>query len=164
MKYLSLAMLAVLVTLSWFLIKSPADLTAEQHARLQEVLKEYLATYLKETSPGASEIQEPQVITRVIDRGKKMQAQFKFFYTVASESGSSNKIAREGLFLLTSENGNDWTAKMEKISDTYVEFSDALQISLSNPLPPEVATPEAATPGTATQSPESQAPPKTKDH
>jgi hypothetical protein len=140
MKYLSLAMLAVIITLSWFLIKSPADLTAEQHARLQEVLKEYLSNYLKETTPGASEIQDAQVVTRVIERGKKMQAQFKFFYTINSDSGSANKIAREGLFLLTSENGNDWTAKMEKISDTYVEFSDALQISLNAPVPVEEGT------------------------
>ena len=144
MKYLSLAMLAVIVTLSWFLIKSPADLTAEQHARLQEVLKEYLATYLKETSPTASEIEDAQVVTRVLERGKKMQAQFKFFYTIASENGSSNKIAREGLFLLTSENGNDWTAKMEKINDTYVEFSDALQISLSSPAAEEAKAPAKA--------------------
>ena len=153
MKYLSLAMLAVIVTLSWFLIKSPADLTAEQHARLQEVLKEYLATYLKETSPTASEIEDAQVVTRVLERGKKMQAQFKFFYTIASENGSSNKIAREGLFLLTSENGNDWTAKMEKINDTYVEFSDALQISLSSPAPE--AAPAAE---------EAKAPAKAKGH
>jgi hypothetical protein len=154
MKYLSLAMLAVLVTLSWFLIKSPADLTADQHARLQEVLKQYLAAYLKETSPTASEIEDTQVITRVIERGKKMQAQFKFFYTVASENGSSNKIAREGLFLLTSENGDEWTAKMEKISDTYVEFSDALQISLSNPAPAEEASDAEA----------AKSVPKPKDH
>lgn len=135
MKYLSLAMVAVIIVLSWFLIKTPNDLTAEQHARLQEVLKEYLAVYLKETSPTASEIQDPQIITRVIERGKKMNAQFKFFYSIASETGAPSKVAREGLFLLTSENGNDWTAKMEKISDTYVEFSDALQISLSEPAP-----------------------------
>jgi hypothetical protein len=142
MKYLSLAMVAVLIVLSWFLIKAPADLTAEQHARLQEVLKEYLAAYLKETSPTASEIQDAQVITRVIERGKKMNAQFKFFYTIASDTGSPSKIAREGLFLLTSENGNDWTAKMDRISDTYVEFSDALQISLSSPAPEAAPAPE----------------------
>ncbi len=154
MKYLSLAMLAVVVTLSWFLIKSPADLTAEQHARLQEVLKEYLASYLKETSPTASDIEDAQVVTRVIERGKKMQAQFKFFYTIAGDNGSANKIAREGLFLLTSENGNDWTAKMEKINDTYVEFSDALQISLSSPAPAEE--------GAAAEEP--KAPAKAKGH
>jgi predicted RecA/RadA family phage recombinase len=95
------------------------------------VLKEYLAVYLKETQPTASDIQDAQIFTRVIERGRRMQAQFKFFYTIKDESGDSNKIAREGVFLLDSENGNDWTAKMAKISDTYLEFSDALQISLS---------------------------------
>lgn len=131
MKYLSLAMVVVILVLSWFLIKSPADMTAEQHAKLQEVLKEYLAVYLKETNPTASDIQESQIFTRVIERGKKMQAQFKFFYTIKDDTGGANKIAREGIFSLTSENGSDWTAKMERISDTYLEFSDALQISLS---------------------------------
>lgn len=150
MKYLSLAMMGVIIILSWFMIKTPSDLSAEQHARLQEVLKQYLAAYLKETSPTASDIQDPQVITRVIESGKKMHAQFKFFYTIDSDSGTPSKVAREGLFILTSENGNDWTAKMEKISDTYVEFSEALQISLSPNSSSEPATPteepKAATP------------------
>lgn len=135
MKYLSLAMVAAIIALSWFLIKTPNDLSAEQHARLQEVIKEYLASYLKETNPAASDMQDAQVFTRVIEPGQKMQAQFKFFYTVPTEDGSTNKIAREGLFVLTSENGNDWTAKMERINDSYVEFSEALQISLGTPAP-----------------------------
>ena len=118
MKYLSLAMVAIILGLSWFLIKAPNDLTAEQHARLQEVIKEYLAVYLKDTNPNASEIEDTQVFTRVIEPGKKMQAQFKFFYTIPGENDSVNKVAREGLFLLTSENGNDWTAKMERINDS----------------------------------------------
>ena len=153
MKYLSLAMVAVILVLSWFMIKSPADLTAEQHAKLQEVLKEYLAVYLKETNPTASDIQDSQVSTRVIERGKKMQAQFKFFYLIKDDTGGSNKIAREGVFSLTSENGNDWNAKMERISDTYLEFSDALQISLPGDNQAQTAEPapqqQAPSPKTA---------------
>jgi hypothetical protein len=133
MKYLSLAMVAVIIGLSWYLIKTPNDLTAEQHARLQEVIKQYLSVYLKETNPIASDIQDAQVITRVVEPGKKMQAQFKFFYNVPGDHGTTNKIAREGLFILTSENGNDWTAKMERINDSFVEFSEALQITLGAP-------------------------------
>ena len=144
MKYLSLAMVAVIIALSWFLIKTPNDLTAEQHARLQEVIKEYLAVYLKETNPTASEIQDAKVYTRVIEPGKKMQAQFKFFYTIPGEHNSSNKIAREGIFMLTSENGNDWIAKMERINDSFVEFSEALEIKLGTltPEPPAEAAPQ----------------------
>ncbi len=138
MKYLSLTMVAVIIALSWFLIKTPDDLNAEQHARLQEVIKEYLAVYLKETNPTASGIQDAQVYTRVIEPGKKMQAQFKFFYNIPSESGSTNRIAREGLFLITSDDGNNWTAKMERINDSFVEFSDALEIKLGA-LAPEPA-------------------------
>lgn len=147
MKYLSLAMVAIIIGLSWFLIKTPNDLTAEQHARLQEVIKEYLAVYLKETNPNASDIQDTQVFTRVVEPGKKMQAQFKFFYTIAGEHDSQNKIAREGFFTLTSDNGNDWIAKMEKINDSYVEFSEALEISLSSsPAATAEPTPEAKKP------------------
>lgn len=147
MKYLSLAMIAVIIGLSWFMIRAPNDLSAEQHARLQDVIKEYLAVYLKESNPAASDIQETKVTTRVIEQGKKMHAQFKFFYNIAGENGAVTRIAREGFFVLTSENGNDWTAKMERINDTYVEFSEALQISLSGttPEPPaEPPAPEAA--------------------
>jgi len=152
MKYLSLAMVAIIIGLSWFLIKTPNDLTAEQHARLQEVIKEYLAVYLKETNPAASEVQDSQVFTRVIEPGKKMQAQFKFFYTVPGDNNAQTKIAREGLFSLTSENGNDWVAKMERINDSYVEFSEALQISLTG-----------STPGATEEAPAAEAAPAKKE-
>ena len=61
-----------------------------------------------------------------------MQAQFKFSYSVPGEDNSVNRIAREGHFIITSENGDDWVAKMEKINDSYVEFSEALQITLNS--------------------------------
>jgi hypothetical protein len=136
MKYLSLVMVAVIVGLSWILMKTTSEgLSAEQQVRLESVLKEYLAVYLKETNPLASEIESPEIKLHVQEAGKRMEARFKFFYTVPGEDGSSNRIAREGNFGITSENGNDWVAKMEKISDTYVEFSEALQISLNDETP-----------------------------
>lgn len=132
MKYLSLLMIAVIVALSWILMKTTSnDLSAEQHAKLQSVIKDYLTVYLKETNPLASDIEEPQVKTRVLEPGKRMRADFKFFYSVPGEDNSINHIAREGHFLITSEDGNDWVAKMEKINDSYVEFSEALEISLN---------------------------------
>jgi len=144
MKYLSLVLVAVIIALSWFLIKTPNDLNSEQQARLQEVIKDYLAAYLKDTNPNASAIQDAHVFTRVIEPGKKMQAQFKFFYTIQDEHGSANKIAREGLFVLTSEDGNNWVAKMERINDSYVEFSESLEIKLG-------ATPAGANEAPATE-------------
>ena len=134
MKYVSLLMVAIIVGLSWFLMRPTDDLSAEQHARLQQVITEYLAVYLKESNPAASEIQDPQVTTRVVGTGKKMNASFKLSYTVPGDNGSTNKIAREGLFVLTSENAKDWTAKMERIDDSMVEFADgdALSISLAD--------------------------------
>jgi hypothetical protein len=134
MKYVSLLMVAIIVGLSWFLMRPSDDLSPDQHAKLQQVITEYLAVYLKESNPAASEIQDPQVTTRVVESGKKMHAQFKLAYTVPGENGATNKIAREGLFVLTSENGKDWTAKMERIDDSFVEFadSDAINISLAD--------------------------------
>jgi hypothetical protein len=140
MKYLSLLMVAVIVALSWILMKTTSnDLSAEQYTKLQSVIQEYLAVYLKETNPLASDIEEPHVKIRLIEPAKRMQAEFKFFYTVPGDDGSINRIAREGYFTITSENGNDWVAKMEKINDSYVEFSEALQISLNGDIP---TTPE----------------------
>ncbi len=146
MKYLSLFMVAIIVALSWILMRTSSEgLSAEQQVRLESVLKEYLAVYLKDTNPSASQIENPEIKLHVQEAGKRMEARFKFFYSIPGEDGSANRIAREGTFGITSENGNDWVAKMEKISDTYVEFSEALQISLppDGKLPPEPA-PEAA--------------------
>lgn len=136
MKYLSLVMIAVIVGLSWVLMRTTSEgLTTEQQVRLEAVLKEYLAVYLKETNPLASEIETPEIKLHIQEAGKRMEARFKFFYSVPGEDGSANRIAREGTFGITSENGNDWVAKMEKINDTYVEFSEALQISLNEETP-----------------------------
>ena len=146
MKYLSLAMIAVLVALSWILMKKTSEgLSAEQQTRLEAVLKEYLAVYLKETNPNASEIENPEIKLHIKEAGRRMEARFKFFYNLPGEDGSINRIAREGHFGMTSEDGNNWVAKMEKINDSYVEFSEALEISFDpkNPPPPETNT-EAA--------------------
>lgn len=134
MKYVSLVMVAIIVALSWFLIRPSDDLTAEQHANLQHILSEYLNTYLKETNPAATEVEPPQIVTQIVESGKKMNARFKLVYSIPSEHNAVTKIAREGYFVLTSENGQDWTAKMEKINDSYVEFSekDTLTITLAH--------------------------------
>jgi len=134
MKYVSLILVALIVGLSWFLIRPSDDLSAEQHARLQQVISEYLIVYLKETNPAATDVQDPQITTQIVESGKKMQARFKLSYSVPGEHNAVNKIAREGLFVLTSENGQDWSAKMERINDSYVEFSDkdTLTISLAD--------------------------------
>lgn len=146
MKYLSLAMIAVIVALSWILMKTTSEgLSSEQQVRLESVLKEYLAVYLKETNPSASEIESPEIKLHTKEAGKRMEARFKFFYSVPGEDGSTNRIAREGYFGITSEDGNNWIAKMEKINDSYVEFSEALQITFDakNPPPLEAETEKA---------------------
>lgn len=140
MKYLSLVMVAVIIALSWILMKTTSDgLTAEQQVRLESVLKEYLAVYLKETNPLAAEIEPPTIKLHVQETNKRMEARFKFFYSVPGEDNSMNRIAREGYFSITSDDGNHWVAKMEKINDSYVEFSEALQITLNSnePAAPE---------------------------
>lgn len=147
MKYLSLVMVAVIIALTWVLMKTTSEgLSSEQQVRLESVLKEYLAVYLKETNPLASEIEAPEIKLHVQESGKRMEARFKFFYSVPGEDGSATRIAREGHFGINSDDGNNWVAKMEKISDTYVEFSEALQITLNSDSPSasEPETPKEA--------------------
>lgn len=128
MKYINLAILIAIINLTWWLTRKPTDLDNEQHAKLQAVIQEYLGAYLRENNPKASEIVQPQVVTRVVDPGKKMQTQFQFSYYEEDENGSRNKVTRQGLFVLTSDNGNDWTAKMARIADSQVEFNDPLAV------------------------------------
>ncbi|MBY0316690.1 MAG: hypothetical protein K2Q26_14290 [Bdellovibrionales bacterium] len=133
MKYLNLLILFAIVNLTWWLASRPSDLSTEQHEKLQAVIQEYLGAYLKESNPKASEVLQPQVITRVIEAGRKMQTQFKFSFYEEDENGSRQKVTREGMFLLTSEDGNDWTAKMERISDSHLEFDDPMAILRAKP-------------------------------
>ncbi len=128
MKYLNLLLLFAVVNLTWWLASRPADLSTEQHEKLQSVIQQYLGAYLRESNPKASEMVQPQVITRVVEAGRKMQTQFKFSFYEEDENGSRQKVTREGVFLLTSEDGNDWTAKMERIADSHMEFDDPLKI------------------------------------
>lgn len=146
MKYLSLVMIAVIIALSWILMKTTSQgLTTEQQTRLEAVLKEYLAVYLKETNPNASDIENPEIKLHIKEAGKRMEARFKFFYSLPGDDGSTNRIAREGHFALTSEDGNNWVAKMEKINDSYVEFSEALQITFDSKNPPPAEEPAPTT-------------------
>lgn len=133
MKYLNLLLLFAVVNLTWWLASRPSDLSTEQHEKLQAVVQQYLGAYLRESNPKASEIVQPQVFTRVIEAGRKMQTQFKFSFYEEDENGSRQKITREGVFDLTSEDGNDWTAKMSRIADSKMEFDDPLAIPKAKP-------------------------------
>lgn len=128
MKYLSVIALAVLIGLSWWLYVKKQGLSSAQQTRLQVVLQEYLGAYLAETAPNATEIQDPQVLIKVIEPGKKMQADFTFHYFETTEDGGQNKVERQGSFSLTSDNGNDWIARIEKINESEIEFAEPFAI------------------------------------
>ena len=103
-----------------------------------------LPVYLKENNPAATDIEKPQLTTRILEAGRRMQANFKLTYTVPADNTSTNKISREGYFILTSENGQDWTAKMERIDDSFVQFSDADALAISLQDAKDAAKEEAA--------------------
>lgn len=138
MKYLSLIAFAALLGVSWFYFNQQSGLTADQQTRLQLVLEEYLNAYHAEANPNASDLQHTEITLKIIEPKKSMEAKFSFQYMSPNESGGEDSIEREGKFILTSENGNDWNASLNSINQSGVEVSEPFTISRTALSPEEI--------------------------
>ena len=58
-----------------------------------------------------------------------MKAHFKFSYMEPNADGEMEKVYRRGTFLITSKDGNKWTAQIENAGDVKVEFMEPFEIT-----------------------------------
>jgi len=158
MKYLSILAIVVFLTLSFWVFQRDKELTVSQQNRILNVIEEYMTQKVLDKEPNAAEIEFSNLQTETITKGEKLKAHFKFSYLQTTPEGTQNRVFRKGHFLVLSENGNDWKAKINDINDVQVEFIDPLPIEgdLSNPVKDE-SDGDASTPAPAEGGADSEA-------
>lgn len=128
MKYLSLILVGVIFTLSWFIANKEQPLTSGEKQRLLKVIQDYMTQKVLDKEPNAKDIQFADLYTEEIEKGQTLKAHFKFSYLQTDENQNTQKVHRKGHFFVASADGKQWRAQISEIGDVQVEFMDALEI------------------------------------
>lgn len=131
MKYLSLIVVVAFIAFTFWFSKKTEELTIDQMNKMNNLIKSYMTQAVQNNQPNASEIEFSKIYTKVLESGKKMEAHFKFSYQEPNAEGEMVKVYRKGTFLITSEDGEQWTAQIEKAGDVKVEFMQPFDVPAS---------------------------------
>ncbi len=129
MKYLSLVIVIIFISFTFWFSKRSEELTIDQMNKINNLITAYMTQAVQNNQPNASEIEFSKIYTETIESGKKMKAHFSFSYMEPNADGEMEKVYRRGTFLITSEDGNKWTAQIEKAGDVKVEFMEPFDIT-----------------------------------
>lgn len=129
MKYLSLLLVVVFIAFTFWFSKKSEDLTINQMNKMNNLITQYMTQAVQSNQPDATEIEFSKIYTEVIESGRRMKAHFSFSYMEPNSQGEMQKVYRKGTFLITSEDGNKWTAQIEKAGDVKVEFMQPFEIA-----------------------------------
>ena len=129
MKYLSLLAVIIFISFTWWVSKKTQDLSVQQINKMNKMIEQYMTQAVQSNQPDVSEIDFSQFNTEVIEKGHKMRAHFKFSYMEPDSEGNMRKVYRKGSFIMTSEDGDKWTAQIEQAGDVQVEFMKPFTIT-----------------------------------
>ena len=129
MKYLSLLVVVAFIAFTFWFSKKAEDLTIDQMNKMNSLIAQYMTQSVKNNQPDATEIEFSRIHTEVVEPGKKMKAHFTFSYVEPNEQGEMEKVYRKGNFLITSDDGEKWTAQIENAGDVKVEFMEPFDVT-----------------------------------
>lgn len=129
MKYLSLVIVIAFICFTFWFSKRSEELTIDQMNKINNLITAYMTQAVQNNQPNATEIEFSKIYTEVLESGKEMKAHFKFSYMEPNANGEMEKVYRRGTFLITSEDGNKWTAQIENAGDVKVEFMEPFEIT-----------------------------------
>lgn len=129
MKYVSLVLVIAFIAFTFWFTKKTENLTIDQMNKMNNLIQQYMTQAVQNNQPSATEIEFSAINTDVIEAGRKMKANFAFSYQELNQDGELEKVYRKGTFLITSEDGEKWTAQIEKAGDVKVEFMAPFNIT-----------------------------------
>jgi|GEM_PF-2918417 len=144
MKYFGLFLVAVVIGLALFIGTQSNSLNSEEQQKLLGVIEDYMTEKVLQKEPNAKEIQFSDLHVEEIEEGKALKAHFKFSYIQTDASNNSQRVFRKGNFLVASNDGNQWKAKINDINDVQVEFMNGLEIESDPTQLPKKITDEGA--------------------
>ena len=153
MKYLSLVAVIVFIGFTWWVSQKTQDLSVQQINKMNSLIEQYMTQAVQNNQPDASEIDFSQIQTEVVEKGRKMRANFKFSYMEPNAQGEMEKVYRKGSFLITSEDGDKWVAQIEKAGDVQVEFMQPFTITNGQDTPDANGNPPPENPESAQEEP-----------
>lgn len=129
MKYITLIVVMAFIAFTFWFSQRAEELTVEQMNKMNNMITQYMTQSVQNNQPNASEIEFSKIYTEVLESGRKMKAHFKFSYLEPNAQGQMEKVYRKGSFLITSTDGNQWSAKIEEAGDVKVEFMEPFEIT-----------------------------------
>ena len=132
MKYISLLLVVAFVGFTFWFSKQAEDLTIDQMNKMNGMITRYMTEALVKNQPEVKDVEFSKIYTEVIESGRKMKAHFKFSYFEPNADGGFDKIYRKGSFIITSEDGDNWKAQIEKANDVKVEFLEPFDVTSGN--------------------------------
>jgi hypothetical protein len=129
MKYISLIAVVLFIAFTAWFSKRTEDLTIDQMNKMNNLITQYMTQAVQNNNPNISDIDFSKIYTEVIEKGRKMKAHFSFSYMEPNSDGEMEKVYRKGTFLIASEDGQKWTAQIEKAGDVKVEFLEPFEIT-----------------------------------
>lgn len=136
MKYLSLVIVIAFICFTFWFSKRSEELTIDQMNKINNLITAYMTQAVQNNQPNATEIEFSKIYTEVLESGKEMKAHFKFSYMEPNANGEMEKVYRRGTFLITSDDGNKWTAQIENAGDVKVEFMEPFEITEAGDVEP----------------------------
>ena len=130
MKYLSLFILLMFVSLSWNLIHKPSAVNEEIHTGLQEDLKKFITEYIEENAVSITDLKFEKMWTETL-KPNQVKASFRYSFDQGGLSDSRTMI--EGYAILNKAAKQDreyevWNFDDLYILDNHVEFSEGIEV------------------------------------
>lgn len=155
MKYLSVIVFAVLMTWTWVVINSEAQISLETHAGIQSKLGSLIEDSIRAKKPQASDVSIDGIWTEPLEnsQGKKVKAHFSYRFKEPTETGGLTESIIKGEGLLEKqpdgESGTEkWSLSEVKTTGDSVIFHEAITITTgdSSAKSDEPAEPAASEP------------------
>ena len=129
-KYLSLVLVFLIVALAWWVSQDSGSLSTQQMARMNGYIIQYMTETVRKKIPRAEKIKFSSIHMEVVEQDREMKAHFKFSYEDHISQTDIQKVHRKGYFTITSQDGDQWEARVGQIGDTRVEFGQPLSIQV----------------------------------
>lgn len=129
MKYIALIVVVGFIAFTAWFSRRTEELSIDQMNKMNNLITQYMTQAVEQHQPNATEIDFSKIYTEVIESGRKMKAHFSFSYMEPNADGEMEKVYRKGTFLITSEDGQKWTAQIESAGDVKVEFMEPFEIT-----------------------------------
>ena len=136
MKYLSLLVFIILLSSTWYVINSEANVPLETHIGIQTRLSQLIVDTIRAKKPSAIGVSVESVWTEPYGDGKPLRVKAHFAYRFSEPSGDSGKvdsrIEGEGLLEKQADDGSGmdhWLLNNVKTNNDSVSFEQAMLIS-----------------------------------